>query len=296
MIRYTGTLAEIEAEIDTASPTWRERAAERTQLFRELGYYTESVAGEDGRERKLPPFWSEVKPVFMRLQYRKCIYCETRLEGGSWGPIQWDLEHFRPKGRIRRWPSADSELHYRFATGDESEHGYYLLSYHPGNYAAACKTCNTLLKSDYFPIAGPRRVEGDHPAQYAEEKPFLVYPIGTDDEDPQDLIAFEGVTAVPRHKRGVKNRRARVMIDFFSLNRDQLMEMRAEHLAITVWPVCKLARQGDEDGSAALSFLLSERARYANCARCFVDLCQTNISKAARHVVICKEILKTTNP
>src|ERR1043166_3089106 len=75
--------------------------------------------------------------------------------------------------------------------------GYYLLAYHLGNYAVACKPCNTILKGSYFPIAGARMTDKDNPADLAAEKPLLIFPIGDQADDPQTLIRFDGHIPVP---------------------------------------------------------------------------------------------------
>lgn len=192
MIRYPTPLSVIEEAVQRQHPRWKKQAERRTQLFARLGQYTETemVAG---KERKLAEFWGQVKKVFMDLQYGKCIYCEMPIEAGTNAEIQWDLEHFRPKANVRAWPTqADT---YPFPTGDPMSEGYYLLAYHLGNYAAACKTCNSPYKSDFFPIAGERVLHGATPEAHESELSFLIYPIGEAAADPQEHITFQGVVA-----------------------------------------------------------------------------------------------------
>lgn len=293
MIRYDIPLADLLAAIDAESPNWRTRAAERTKLFRDLGKYAEEWTDPAGTKHNLEPFWSEVKPVYMRFQRNKCIYCETRLEGQQSGVIQWDLEHFRPKGNVRRWPHANGPHHYDFGTGDAHPSGYYLLAYHPGNYAAACKTCNSPYKSDYFPIRAVRVSGKEHPADYTAEDAFLVYPIGSDDADPEDLIAFDGAEAIPLHPTDpVEGTRARIIIDFLGLNRDALQYGRAWHLRYNVWPNYRMAMDGDADALKILDIFKSKRAPYTNCVRCFVALCDTDRAEAEKHLPIFENIIE----
>ena len=65
----------------------------------------------------------------------------------------------------------------------------------------------------------------------ANEKQFLVQPIGDIDDDPRDIIAFVGITAIPVKKTGPRRRRGDVTIAFFELNnREELRRERAELL------------------------------------------------------------------
>src|SRR5262249_22791986 len=151
--------------------------------------------------------------------------------------------------------------------------GYFLLAYHPHNYAAACKTCNSPFKNDYFPIAG-HRMEGKYdPVEYLAEDPFLVYPLGTMDEDPEDLIAFDGVISIPRYTSEQDTRkwkRGQVIIDFFGLNRDGLQESRAWWLLNAVWPNYLLSQEGKEIGQKRIVSVSSLKAPFTNCSRCFL--------------------------
>jgi hypothetical protein len=294
VIRYNIPYDELIAAIDTVSPTWRTRATERTNRFRALGKYAEEWDNPaTGKREKLSPFWSDIKPVYMRFQQNKCIYCETKLEGQQSGVIQWDLEHFRPKGNVDKWPSRNSPYKYDFATGDAHTTGYYLLAYHPGNYAAACKTCNSPYKSDYFPIQAARILGKDHPSEYDTELPFLLYPFGLSDDDPETFIAFNGAEAVPHPALdALKARRARVMIDFLGLNRDALQYARALWLFYTVWPNFTLAEKGDIHGQKVLKAVRSERSPFANCTRCFITLCEQKRSEAEAQLPILEDIIE----
>jgi hypothetical protein len=60
----------------------------------------------------------------------------------------------------------------------------------------ACKTCNSTLKKNHFPIEGTRDSASTDPAQMSDEKALLIYPIGATDDDPEQLIEFEGLSPV----------------------------------------------------------------------------------------------------
>jgi hypothetical protein len=290
MIRYPQALNGVEVAVEVEAPGWLERAETRTAVFAELQRYTE--VGTDAK--KLTPFWGEVKPIFMRRQHHKCVYCETKLEGEVFAEIQWDLEHFRPKSRVRAWPDRKSAFVYDFPTGEASDSGYYLLAYHLHNYAAACKTCNSPFKSDYFPIAGSRVTAAAHPDNYEAEQPYLVYPLGSTGPDPEELITFDGVEAVPRPSRDVDEsgwRRARLIIDFFGLNRDGLVAKRAWWLLQAVWPSLRGAEAGDATAVEYVDRACSARAPYASCSRCFIALYEQDRAAAVALIRVLKRIV-----
>ena len=97
MIRHTITEQEIRASIEVAVPGWLDRAQKRTEAFIKARKYEEASS-----------IWSEVKPVYMKIQHDKCIYCERQLASPDHGgAIEHDLEHFRPKNEVVEWPTAE---------------------------------------------------------------------------------------------------------------------------------------------------------------------------------------------
>ena len=271
MIRYEATRNEIEALVDAEKASWRGRAADRTQDLITAGKFNESSS-----------IWSEIKPAFMAIQHNKCVFCERVLESEQYGRIEHDLEHFRPKGRVTGWPPASGDLSFNFEMGAASDTGYFWLAYDLGNYATACKTCNSTLKSDAFPIAGGRGVANASVEDLlADEKPYLCYPIGDSDEDPEELIDFDGVVARPRRSRGLRWRRAKVIIAFFRLNRESLVIERAQQLTLIGYPLRDI-----EDGvDVAWNEELVEGAIQVNqphaaCKRAFLRLWDDDRNRA----------------
>ncbi|HEX2093377.1 MAG TPA: hypothetical protein VHG28_13310 [Longimicrobiaceae bacterium] len=277
MIRYPVTRDRLEEMIKAEAPTWLRRAGTRTKKFREAGRYTE----EKG-------IWSEVKPIYVRLQHNKCAFCERRLSGPEIGLLEYDLEHFRPKSEVKAWPTDEirerRKIRYDFPTGGAREQGYHLLAYHPWNYLAACKPCNTALKSSFFPILGERIEEADDPWQLSTEKAYLVYPLGELDEDPTELLTFVGSLPIPRYTSGHQFRRASVMIDFFELDtREDLLLDRATWITAH-WMALYLR----ENGNAASQRVAEQRVRehlsplapHSNCLQAFHQLALTDPTEA----------------
>ncbi len=278
MIRYHTTQAALEAAITAESTDWLTRAAQRTQTFRDLGRYEESSS-----------IWSEVKAVYMRLQGNsKCAYCERKLESVEIGKIEQDVEHFRPKASVKKWSGAARLPGIPFTAAPKEKTGYHLLPYHPFNYAAACKPCNSVLKKDWFPIAGAYRFDGDDPAALGAEKPYLPYPIGDLDDDPEDLIEFAGISPRPVARSGYRRNRALVTIEFFRLDdtdgRKNLMRERAL-LIVALHPQLERSRH---DASAARRAAAKDNVQgfqqphipHANCARSFVRLFHADPAQA----------------
>jgi hypothetical protein len=292
MIRYANAvLGEIEKLIDAHQPGWRVAAGARTAALLAAGSY------EEGK-----PSWSDIKPVYMRIQHNKCIFCERPLGGEVAGKIEQDVEHFRPKNALKVWPRKPPKgqaAKYSFSTGIEGS-GYFWLAYNLENYAAACKPCNSTRKSNFFPIAGASRgISGqDIAALNAHERPFLVYPLGAVDDDPETLIEFEGILAKPKPAAGHDHHRALVMIDFFGLNtREELWTDRFRAISDIWFKVqtiqtspdpaqVRAAERGVEDA-------VSDSAPQAACARSFLRLIEADIIAAWRTFLVSEDYLKT---
>ena len=293
MIRYIASQAWLEDEIKKRVTTWLRRAAGRTKKFVNANRYTERKG-----------IWSEVKPVYMIAQHEKCAYCERKLASEDFGgTIEHDLEHFRPKSSVQPWPtpaiSAERGLAYSFTTGNAYRPGYDWLAYHLLNYCVACKKCNSPLKLNYFPIAASRATKRAEPSALNDaERPFLIFPFDSVDEDPEELIEFVGIQAVPKRKNGPRWRRAKVTIDFFELNRrEELRRERAEVLveldkafALLESNAPTHQRTAAEDDIVRLR---DDSSRHASCARCACDLYIQDRTKARKLFQEARDFLKS---
>ncbi|MDQ1353986.1 MAG: hypothetical protein QG657_4295, partial [Acidobacteriota bacterium] len=255
--------------------------------FRRLGKYLE----DDN-------IWGRVKIVYMRLQHNKWSFCERKLESTeSGGALEFDIEHFRPKSSVKAWPTTaiieKFNLPDNFPKSAGSDNGYYLLPYHPFNYTVACKPCNTYFKNSYFPIRGVRDIKKDEPRNLKSEQAYLVYPIGDFDADPETIIKYEGIFAVPVENIGENYDRARVIIIFFNLNdRDDHISERVEkisHLYQSLenfyYPPSDLHK---ELAQQAISRLISGKSSHTNCMRSFKRLYESDRDRVLK---IGKEII-----
>jgi len=276
VIGYPISRADLEDLLRDESPTWLDRAAERTERFRAQGAYQESSS-----------IWSEVKPVYMVLQGgSKCAYCERKLESVELGRGEQDVEHFRPKGNVRAWalPQGLKDQGIETTPVPDADSGYCLLPYHPFNYAASCKPCNSNLKGDRFPIAGDYDLTGDDPAALLQEQPYLIYPIGDFDDDPEDLIRFHGVSPQAMADSGYRRARALVTIEFFKLDdvtaRKNLVRERVVVIVALFPQLEKLADAApggaDPQAQQLIDGFTSPTSAHTNCARSFKRLFESD--------------------
>jgi hypothetical protein len=285
MIRVATTAAALLAAIEAHRPEWLARAQARTEAL--------AMGGDDP---EFPSLWSEIKEVYIRLQHSKCVYCEKELEDQ---PIEHDVEHYRPKKEVVRWVVPKALAGQGIVVRQPSrgsEPGYRLLAYHPLNYAASCKTCNSILKRNYFPIAGDRDSVAREPAAMTGELPFVLYPIGDTDEDPEDLLEFAGLS--PQAKAtGFRRQRALVMIWLFKLNRKWLQKDRAKAI-ITYFLALEMAGRKPRDKIARdaekiIRGMESPSVAHASCLRSFRRLYDSDRPGAERIFRACARLMKS---
>ncbi len=286
MIRYVINRTELEAAIELEKPGWLAAAQQKTAQFR-------AAQGFDEPENKHT--WSDIKAVYIKLQQRKCAYCERKLGGLQFGKGEHDVEHYRPKKSVKAWPTAKQKqldpqrFSYSFSVGAAAEKGYYLLAYNFLNYCTACKSCNSSLKLDYFPmLAATRKHTTDDFTELKREKPLLIYPLSDLDENPETLITFHGLLPVPRFKTGEKYRRARVTIDFFALDtREDLLQIRAE-IITKMWLAFDTLQQPNltavtrAKAEKILQRATSAKSDQTACARAYLQLCQNDALTALK--------------
>jgi hypothetical protein len=270
MIRYQISPAVIEALIEKLIPGWLARASERTGRLASAGHYSEASS-----------IWSEVKAVYMTIQYSKCAYCERGLEGPEYGRIEHDLEHYRPKSRVRPWPTEQMRrmprFQYGFSTGSEMPKGYFWLAYDILNYATACKSCNSSLKRDYFPIAGNRAPNLADRQALAAELPLLIYPISDIDDDPESILTFEGIVPISADDDDFKRKRAQVTIDFFRLDsrehlrRERARQITAAYMALRVRDFQGFQQEERDLAVQVLAGATAPNAPHSNCTKAFLN-------------------------
>jgi hypothetical protein len=273
MIGYPISRLELAQLIDQQVPGWLSRARTRTGEFRKKRRFSEPNGS----------IWSEVKPIYMRLQGEsKCAFCERKLEAEEYGKGEQAVEHFRPKGNVSNWrlPTRLANLGVTLTEAPKRKGGYYLLAYDLFNYSAACNPCNSALKRDYFPIAATHDLTGDSPEALIKEKPLLIYPIGDFDADPENLIRFNGISPYAAGRTDEEIRRAWITIEFFkldSIKRDNLMLERARIITF-LFAALERANDPNESRSSRASWnglvtnFRSKKMPHTNCTNCFCEL------------------------
>ena len=292
MIRYDISPRKLRTLVKRRVPGWIERAQKRTASFRKLGKYEEKSS-----------IWSEVKPVFMDVQGdAKCCFCERKFEGTRLGRYELDIEHFRPKGNVKKWdcpPKLVREGVKLTATANAGS-GYHLLSYHLRNYAVACKSCNSGLKKDYFPISGPYDLNGDDPTKMKKELPWLLYPIGRLDIDPEEVITFYGYLPQSKSTKPLLRMRGLVTISFFGLDdfndRKTLLKERAWVIIYLHFLLVEAEDKKDKQSSALVQNTLNPSSKHTNCARSFKRLFDDDRTKAAEVADLAKKYILSGSP
>ncbi len=294
MIGYPISQEGMEALVEIEKPGWLKRAGERTEGFRDAKEYNEKSS-----------IWSEVKPAYMKFQGDgKCVYCERKLESVVYGKGEQDVEHFRPKGNIRPWrtPKHLKDQGISTTAVPEKKRGYYLLPYHPFNYAASCKPCNSALKRDYFPIAGKYNLSGDDPKKLISEQPYLIYPIGNFDKAPEDLICFHGVSPRAVASDGHDRLRALVTIEFFKLDDTKRKNLQRERAVIilALYPQLERLANGAVDADKKIAEEIvdgftSPKACHTNCARGFRNLHARDRNEAKRVFDLAAGLIMSTS-
>jgi hypothetical protein len=293
MIRYDISREQLEKLVDGIGKTWRARAATRRKELAKLKKYA------DGG-----PDWSDIKRVYMEQQgASKCVYCERKLEAVEMGLIEQDVEHFRPKGKVTAWTPPDHlKKHAIPITPPSGTTGYFLLPHELYNYAASCKPCNTVCKSDYFPISGTYDLKGTDPVALRAELPLLIYPLGSWDDDPEELIGFNGISPYAKKDDGYQRHRGLVTIAFFKLDdvawRSNLFVERAagviglyQRLLDAEDPA--KTEEERQDAKDDIAIAVSARTAHANCMRSFVKLFKEDRAQAKTVARAAREYRKT---
>jgi hypothetical protein len=189
----------------------------------------------------------EVKAALEKLFHNKCAYCE----GDPASEAPWDVEHYRPKGRVQE---------------NANHSGYYWLAYEWTNLLPSCVFCNQRRvdqptfdepialpaagKLDQFPLADEtRRAMGpDDPLE--NEEPLLLNPcldqdcesrfrydilgeiFSADDADQRAVKTIEICNLKRRRLRDARRKEIVLMISFLKLYEQVMTSNNATTIAL----------------------------------------------------------------
>lgn len=135
-----------------------------------------------------------VRAALVELFHQKCAYCESPL------PDPFDVEHFRPKGRI-----AENSGHL----------GYYWLAYSWPNLLPSCVPCNrnrkdkpiwgdlnmgiTGGKFDQFPLADEDKRAMSPKDDITHEDPLILDPCNDNPEERINYLVGGDITGIDDH-------------------------------------------------------------------------------------------------
>lgn len=268
MIRCTGLTEEML--VSAGRGNWLQKAARHTQQNRMNGA---NVSADN--------IWSEIKQLLLRQQYRKCAFCERLLDKEG---VASDVDHYRPKNRVDKWPGVDGE---DIDVGGSSTNGYYLLAFDFRNYLATCKPCNSTYKAAYFPTERPRQLTTEDITVLRDEQPLLINPLS--DPDPQHLISWSGVIPTPSDDCDEQSRRrAWATIELLKLAREDLVRSRT-HVLVGVWTAYRLlviTEGRDRYAAQSLNLYCRADSPHTACAQAFRQLCMTQPEAAEAHIAL----------
>jgi hypothetical protein len=175
-----------------------------------------------------------VKEALFAMQHRKCCYCEKLEEQ----PKYRDVEHYRPKAL------------------------YWWLAWTWENLLFVCVDCNREHKRDVFPLSpGDARLVAEQ-APPGAERPLILDPSDPSME-PAREIEFRRERVMGRERwvpRGVTVR-GHATIEVCGLDRPNLLDLYAEHVAHAVRPKLEGFFAAHQAGDAPATFRAWDRAK-----------------------------------
>ncbi|MCP4369397.1 MAG: TIGR02646 family protein [Deltaproteobacteria bacterium] len=212
----------------------------------------------------------QVRMALEKLFYDKCAYCETKVTARS----DWDVEHFRPKGRV-----AENDNH----------DGYYWLAYNWENFYLSCTHCNQRRKDKprwgdlrqagaggkmgQFPLEDETTRAMSPQDDTNQEQVLLLDPCS---DDPEEHLCFDLKGQIIRVNN---SRKSAVSIEVFSLWQRRLCDFRREKVEEVVGLLSLKNKCENEDKMEVVQhlnnhlerFLLADNCQYAAVARAVVN-------------------------
>ena len=132
------------------------------------------------------------------------------------------------------------------------------------------------------------------------EKPWLLYPVGCLDVDPEDVVTFHGYLPQSKSEDPFLKLRGLVTIAFFSLddvNRRKNLILERAWKIVTLHFLLTMTEDGGNEGAGTLvDPMLASNAPHANCARSFARLFRSDRIRADKVADMASEFLKSRSP
>jgi hypothetical protein len=148
------------------------------------------------------PLYKRFRNVLEDAFFKKCAYCETKLDA----LIKPTIEHYRPKAGI---------------TGVAGHPGYYWLAFAWGNLLPVCNPCNS-AKANKFPLKAGTHVSPE--GSIDAEVPLLLNPLTPGFNPSQHFLIQDDGKLVGRTPEGEST------IEICNLNRERLVEGRRDFM------------------------------------------------------------------
>ena len=206
-----------------------------------------------------------MRAALEKLFYDKCAYCESKITVS-----EWNVEHFRPKGRVAERPGHP---------------GYYWLTYDWDNLFPACALCNqrrkdkprwgdlsygkTGGKSDQFPLEDEETRAMSHNDDIYNEVALLIDPCYDDPEWYIEYGVLGNISSIENNPFGI------AAINVCNLQRRRLRDLRREKINATA-DILKAIRKFESNGNKLAAkeikkileeHLLHDKCAYAGAAR-----------------------------
>jgi len=129
------------------------------------------------------------------------------------------------------------------------------------------------------------------------EIPLLLFPIGQDDVDCEDLISFEGAVPTVVVSSGVPFERAITTIEFFRLGRADVRGKLFKERCFKIITINSILEGVDPANfDTILKNMIANYSDHSSCGRSYVELLKSDKTKAAEVLSEAKEFVRTYIP
>jgi uncharacterized protein (TIGR02646 family) len=232
---------------------------------------TDRAIREEGDHKPDPNIYGHdhVRAALEKLFYDKCAYCRSEITR-----MDWNVEHFRPKGHVAERPN--------------DHQGYYWLLYEWTNLYPSCIYCNQRRrdkprwgdltyasaggKMDQFPLENEDTRAMSHHDDVDNERILLIDPCN---DQPDNYLSYDGLGNIIALDDALQNKsRGRATIEVFNLKARRLRDSRRDIIDYAV-AMLNLIRKMEARGNSTcaaeikevfITFALDDHCEHAGVA------------------------------